>query len=600
MTLSIARLPVVHQLTGCLVAAVGGWGVSQNHPWGVPLLITGIVLLLLHAVLLSRELTSRPPVEAGSYAPADSGVRDHSAIAFVRLPVVHLLSGCLVAAAGGWGAGQEHGWGVPLLITGITLLLLHAGLLSRELTARQLAQAGAEAHAALRDRERSWIQRMALALASDDPLEKILQVVTDATADLLASESAAIGFVVEEGRFVRIVAGSGPIAQALDQLVPVDHSLLGWVVTEETGLTVPDMTADPRNYPVPGLPLTSLAAVPLRAAGMVIGVLTAFNRRDRRAFTDADLKLIAMLGDQVILGLDRAHVLDESRRKEEVLAAKNRELQRATELKSQFLANMSHELRTPLNAINGFSDLLLTEELGALNDAQREFLDSILRNGQHLLGLINSVLDLSKIEAGRMSLSLTSTDLREIILGAVTDTAPLRSAKRQECRIELGEEPLMVVADGTRLRQILFNLLSNASKFTPEDGQVTVSGIATRAPLPFPSERAGESPRLVSRDAVWISIRDTGIGVRTEDVAKLFKEFSQVDSSASRQAQGTGLGLALSKRLVEMHGGTIGCESVYGAGSSFWFILPCDGPLRRAATSAETERPATSAEPQPA
>jgi len=599
MTLSFARLPVVHQLTGCLVATAGGWGVSQNHPLGVPLLITGIVLLLLHAVLLSRDLATRP-VEGVLHPLADPGSGTASAIAFVRLPVVHLLTGCLVAAAGGWGAGQERTWGIPLLVGGITLLLLHAGLLSRELTTRQTAQASAEAHAALRDRERSWIQRMAMALASDDPLDKILQVVTNATADLLASESAAIGFVVEEGRFVRIVAGSGPMAQARDQLLPVDHSLLGWVVTEETGITVPDMTADPRNYPVPGLPLTSLAAVPLRAAGMVIGVLTAFNRKDGRPFTDTDLKLISMLGDQVILGLDRAHVLEESRRKEEVLAAKNRELQRATELKSQFLANMSHELRTPLNAINGFSDLLLTEELGPLNDSQREFLDSILRNGQHLLGLINSVLDLSKIEAGRMTLSLTVTDLRDVILGAVTDTAPLRSAKRQECRLELGDEPLRVLADGTRLRQILFNLLSNASKFTPEDGLVTVSGITTRAPLPFPSDRAGESPRLVSREAVWISIRDTGVGVRPEDVPKLFREFSQVDSSASRQAQGTGLGLALSKRLVEMHGGTIGCESVYGAGSSFWFILPCEGPLRRSATGAEPDRPAASAEPQPA
>ncbi len=598
MSVSFARLPVVHLLTGCLVAAAGGWGVSENRGWGVPLLIAGIILLLLHAVLLSQELLTRPPDAAGT--DAEAAAQKRVATSPARLPIVHLLTGCLVAAAGGWGAGQERTWGVPLLIAGIALLLLHAALLSQELTSRQAAQMSAEAHAALRDRERAWMQRVALALASDNALEDILTVVADATADLLASESAAIGFVVEEGRFVRLVAGSGPIARAVDQLVPVDHSLLGWVVTNETGLTVPDMTADPRNYPVPGLPLKSLAAVPLRASGMVIGVLTAHNRKDGRPFSDSDLKLIEMLGDQVILGLDRAHVLDESRRKEEVLAAKNRELQRATELKSQFLANMSHELRTPLNAINGFSDLLLTEELGTLNESQREFLDSILRNGQHLLGLINSVLDLSKIEAGRMTLSLTATYLREIILGAVTDTAPLRSAKRQECRLELGEEPLPVIADGTRLRQILFNLLSNASKFTPEDGLVTVSAIATRAPLPFPSDRAGETSRLVSRDAVWISIRDTGIGIRPEDVAKLFTEFSQVDSSSSRQAQGTGLGLALSKRLVEMHGGSIGCESVYGAGSSFWFILPSEGPLRRPAISAETARQVQGAEPQPA
>jgi len=594
MSLTLFRLPVVHLLTGCLIAAAGGWGVSQNRGWGIALLILGIGLLLLHAALLSRELSAR--LSARADADHDDPGRN---LATARLPVFHLLTGCLIAAAGGWGAGQDRTWGVPLLIAGITLLLLHALLLSRELTSRQSAQASAEAYAALRDRERGWMQRVAAALASDDALEDILQVVTDATADLLESESAAIGFVVEEGRFVRIAAGSGPIVEAIDQLLPADHSLLGWVVTHETGLTVPDMMADPRNYPVPGLPLRSLAAVPLRASGMVIGVLTAYNRKDGRPFSQADLKLIEMLGDQVILGLDRAHVLDESRRKEEVLAAKNRELQRATELKSQFLANMSHELRTPLNAINGFSDLLLTEELGALNESQREFLDSILRNGQHLLGLINSILDLSKIEAGRMTLSLTSTDLREIILSAITDTAPLRSAKRQECKLEVGEEPMLLIADGTRLRQILFNLLANASKFTPEDGLVTVSAIVTRAPLPFPADRSGETARLVSRDAVWVSIRDTGIGIKTEDVGKLFMEFSQVDSSASRQAQGTGLGLALSKRLVEMHGGTIGCESVYGAGSSFWFILPSEGPLRRPVAGADA-RSSQGVEPQPA
>ncbi|MDX2120014.1 MAG: histidine kinase dimerization/phospho-acceptor domain-containing protein, partial [Gemmatimonadota bacterium] len=303
-----------------------------------------------------------------------------------------------------------------------------AGRLGKERADR----VAAEARASLRDRELSRLQEVARAMVSGDRVELVLQAITDATADLLACESAAIGFVVEEGRFVRLVAGSGPIINARDRLLPVDQSLLGWVVAEEAAVTVPDMDADPRNFPVPNLPLEALAAVPLRSSGIVFGVLAAFNRNDGGPFSNADLHLLETLGDQIVVGVDRAHVLEESRKKEEVLAAKNRELQRANELKSQFLANMSHELRTPLNAINGFSDLLLTEQLGPLNESQREFLDSILRNGNHLLGLINSVLDLSKIEAGRMTLSLTQTNLREVILSAVTDTAPLRSAKQQE------------------------------------------------------------------------------------------------------------------------------------------------------------------------
>jgi signal transduction histidine kinase len=245
------------------------------------------------------------------------------------------------------------------------------------------------------------------------------------------------------------------------------------------------------------------------------------------------------------------------------------------------MANMSHELRTPLNAIIGFSDLMLTEELGGLNEAQREFLDSVLRNGKHLLGLINNVLDLSKIEAGRMTLTLAFTNIRESLVAAVADTASLRTAKNQRCRTQVDDGTLLALADGVRVRQILFNLLSNASKFTPEGGEVTVSAVATRAPLPYPADRAGEPHRLVARDAIWISVSDTGIGILPEDMPRLFQEFTQVDSSPSRQAQGTGLGLALSRRFVELHGGAIGAESVPGRGSSFWFILPVEGPMRR-------------------
>jgi signal transduction histidine kinase len=321
--------------------------------------------------------------------------------------------------------------------------------------------------------------------------------------------------------------------------------------------------------------------VPLRSAGVVIGTVSVYNHRDGRPFGDPDLQLLETLGDQVVVGLDRAAVLDEIRRSERTLAARNAELQRATRLKSEFLANMSHELRTPLNAIIGFSDLMLTEGVGPVTAQQREFLEAILRNGRHLLELISGILDLSKIEAGRMSLSLSPTDLREAITGAVADTESLRRAKRQSVWLELDDSPLHVVADGVRVRQVLFNLLSNASKFTGEGGSIILSALSTRAPLAPPAERAGEERKLVTQDVVWVAVADTGIGIAPQDMSKLFREFSQVDSTASRQAQGTGLGLALSKKLVELHGGTIGAESLPGRGSTFWFILPADGPVRR-------------------
>jgi signal transduction histidine kinase len=142
----------------------------------------------------------------------------------------------------------------------------------------------------------------------------------------------------------------------------------------------------------------------------------------------------------------------------------------------------------------------------------------------------------------------------------------------------MDDGPFEIMADGQRVRQILYNLLSNASKYTMEGGQITISVVKTQAPLPYHTNGASGDTRLVSRDAVWISVMDTGIGIRPDDLSKLFTEFTQADSSASREQQGTGLGLALCRRFVELHGGTIGVESIYRKGSAFWFILPLEGP----------------------
>jgi signal transduction histidine kinase len=434
--------------------------------------------------------------------------------------------------------------------------------------------------AAARNSELEGLRHLAATLLGSSDVNYLFREIAKAATQLLEAEGSVITLVVEEGRFLKAVATDGFLDGAAGTLLPVDHSLTGWVVTHDEPLLSDDMQADPRSFNVEGLtaPLKTAAIVPLRSSGMAIGTVSVHNRRDGRPFSDNDLELLKTLGDQVVVGVDRAQMLDETRRNERALEAKNRELQRSTELKSQFLANMSHELRTPLNAINGFSEMMLTREMGPVNELQREFLDSILRNGKHLLGLINSVLDLSKIEAGGMTLNLASTDLHEAIQGVVTDTAPLRTMKEQEVRVEAGSAPINIMADGTRVRQILFNLLSNASKFTPDGGSVSISAVSTRAPLPI-STGNDEKPRLVSREAAWVSVRDTGMGIKPEDMPKLFHEFSQVDTSHSRAQQGTGLGLALSKKFVEMHGGTIGAESVYGLGTTLWFILPVEGPL---------------------
>lgn len=491
----------------------------------------------------------------------------------------------VLATACGWvgiGLLWDQQWIGALFALAATALAWAGFMQAKVLADRQaLSLRHGLSTAAARNRELERLRRLAASLLAGHSLDHILTEVTQAAADLLESEAALVALVVEEGRFLRIAAGSGPLAPVIGQLLPMDHSLSGWVVVNDQSLLSEDMDADPRSFRPDGTPtsLRTAALVPLRSAGLVIGTISVHNRRDGQQYDDDALQLLQTLGDQVVVAIDRTNVLEESRRNESALASKNRELVRATRLKSQFLANMSHELRTPLNAINGFSDLLLTEAAGPVNAEQQEFLEAVLRNGRHLLDLINSVLDLSKIEAGAMTLQLAPTDLREAVAEAVADTASLRTVRRQECTVEVDAGALVATADGLRIKQVLINLLSNASKFTPEAGTIRLAVVRTRAPLPIPAGPAGEGASLISRDAIWVSVSDTGIGFRPDDAAKLFLEFSQVDSSASRQQQGTGLGLALSKRFVELHGGTIGAESIFGRGSTFWFILPVDGPL---------------------
>ena len=448
----------------------------------------------------------------------------------------------------------------------------------------------AVASASARNRGLSLLRQLAATLLEVQTMDQLFEAVTRVAVELFQAEGSSVMLVVEEGRFLRYAAGSGTFRAQLGTLVPMDRSLSGWVATHDEGVICDDAGADPRVYRDDGVPVETRRGLlaPLRSSGLVLGVLLVTDRNDGVSFTQADLELLQTLADQVAVGIDRTRALQESRDGAEALAAKNEELVRATRLKSEFLANMSHELRTPLNAIIGFSDLLMSGSAGLVDETQRDFLESISRNGNHLLELINNVLDLAKIEAGRMGFALAPTDLRRAITAAVADTASLRTAKNQSASIDLDDGSLVVLGDGQRVRQVLFNLLSNASKFTSEGGHVAVSALRTRAPLPVPADRASDKPGILTRDAVWVAVSDDGIGIRPEDMPRLFAEFSQVDSSASRRAQGTGLGLALCRKFVDLLGGTIGCESIHGKGSSFWFILPVDGPIRRQEPGART------------
>ncbi len=242
---------------------------------------------------------------------------------------------------------------------------------------------------------------------------------------------------------------------------------------------------------------------------------------------------------------------------QEQLIAANVELERASRLKSEFLANMSHELRTPLNAINGFSQLLLEQTFGELNAKQKRYCDNILASGEHLLQLINSILDLSKIEAGRLEVHREEFSIRQTIENAVAVIQPLAQKKRLavEFTIESGLDRVQL--DPGKTKQVLYNLMSNSVKFT-DSGKVSVS--ASRMPAP--------------ENWIEIVVADTGIGIDPDDQKRLFREFEQIDGSHSRRHEGTGLGLALTKKLVELMGGTIHVESEPGCGSRFFARLP--------------------------
>jgi signal transduction histidine kinase len=247
-----------------------------------------------------------------------------------------------------------------------------------------------------------------------------------------------------------------------------------------------------------------------------------------------------------------------------------KELDTASRHKSEFLASMSHELRTPLNAIIGFSQVLRQQMFGELNEKQQEYLDDILSSGQHLLNLINDILDLAKVEAGRMELQPSTFQLDETLQNAMAMIRERATRQDVTLSVEIDQTVGDIEADERKVKQILFNLLSNAVKFTPAGGKVTLS--ATN-----------------QGDQAVISVRDTGVGISADDQAKIFEEFYQLAPGMAQE--GTGLGLALTKRLVDLHGGDLRIESTAGVGSTFTVRLPLRQPVRKAAAAPTSPEP---------
>jgi signal transduction histidine kinase len=273
-------------------------------------------------------------------------------------------------------------------------------------------------------------------------------------------------------------------------------------------------------------------------------------------FLEKQIALITTFADQAGIAIENVRLFNE-------IQEKSRELEVASSHKSEFLASMSHELRTPLNAIIGFSEVLLERMFGEMNEKQEDYLKDINSSGQHLLSLINDILDLAKVEAGRMELNLATFDLPAAIDNALTLIRERALRHGIALSVEVDSQLGGLNADERKLKQILLNLLSNAVKFTPEGGRITVGA------------------RLLG-DMVEIAVNDTGIGIAPEDQAAVFEEFKQVGTDYKHKAEGTGLGLALTRKLVELHGGAMRLESEPGKGSTFAFTLPLNATAQNA------------------
>ena len=313
---------------------------------------------------------------------------------------------------------------------------------------------------------------------------------------------------------------------------------------------IADVREDP-DYALQGLAqvaaFRSILSVPMLRDGVPIGTITVAAERTV-PFPEKQVALLKTFADQAVIAVENVRLFTEIQEKTQQLEIANRH-------KSEFLANMSHELRTPLNAVIGFSEVLLERMFGEVNEKQEEYLQDILSSGKHLLSLINDILDLSKIEAGRMELEALPFDLPAAFDNALTLIR--ERASRNSIGLGVHVDPRIgeVVADERKVKQVLLNLLSNAVKFTPEGGTITMSAV-------------------LNDGMVEISVADTGIGIAPEDQAAVFEEFRQVGTDYARKREGTGLGLALARRLVELHGGSLTLQSEPGKGSTFTFTIP--------------------------
>ena len=392
------------------------------------------------------------------------------------------------------------------------------------------------------------------AVNSTVDLETVLTTIVAKATQLSNTEAGAIYVFDDASREFRLRSTYGMddtiIAAIRDRHIHLGETAIGRAVEQRKPIQIPDVQNDPSSVldVIVRTGFRALLTVPLLATDRIVGALVV-RRKEPGEFPKGTVELLQTFAAQSVLAIQNAGLFSE-------IEEKSRQLAEASQHKSQFLANMSHELRTPLNAIIGVTEML-REDAEALKQ-DLEPLDRVLGAGRHLLALINDILDLSKIEAGRMDLALTTFALAPLIDDVVKTIEPLAAKNSNRVSVNCDTAIGTVHADQMRLRQALLNLMSNANKFT-DRGTITI-----------------DARQRHENGCGWITlaVADTGIGMTAEQMAKLFQEFSQASSSTASKYGGTGLGLVISRRFCQMMGGDITVESEPGRGSTFTIRLP--------------------------
>ncbi|MDE2485686.1 MAG: response regulator, partial [candidate division NC10 bacterium] len=434
---------------------------------------------------------------------------------------------------------------------------------------------------------------LATLVASTLDLGELLDRVTRAATALLWVDHSLVSRLSDDGVELIPVAWHGIPDELASRLrFRVGQDVPGQVVARQRAVNVRDIRQEDVTIFRKLAVLNGIGGVlgaPMRARGKLFGVLTVA-AIGPRAFTAMEESLLTALAAHAAVGIENAQLLAEVKRhavklEERVqertreLVSANQQLETASRHKSELLANMSHELRTPLSSILGFSELLQDPDFDVLTEKRVRFAQHIKASGEHLLSLINDLLDLSKIEAGKIELRPEPFECREAVYAAVTEIQLQADRKHLALELRVDEAPSTLTADPVCFKQILLNLLSNAVKFTPDGGQIMVTArVGSRGEGLGSSEGSRLDPKpytLYPGECVEIAVADTGIGIKPEDLPRLFQEFVRLDAATALRTEGTGLGLALTRKLVELHGGTIAAVSEgEGRGSTFTVRLP--------------------------